>query len=143
MNSDHGALAGQWREHDIGTVGLKNLANFVEASEENTVDLGSGDGDVFHIESNARNGFVQFLLCHLDRVRCLAGDEDLCRVTPGRLGWTVATHLREQGREVDGSAGGGLDELNVLSMTTTHKLMDRELNSCGVDDTAKLNHRLG
>lgn len=123
LDSDHVALTCQRGEHDVGAIGFKNLANLVQTSEQDTVNFGGRNSDIFDVEPDPLNSFVKLLLGKLNGLRTLAGDKDVSRVATAGLGRAVAIHLREWRRKVDRSTGGRLDELYVLAMTATDKLM--------------------
>jgi hypothetical protein len=126
------------REQHIAAIGLKNLANLVQAVEEDAVNLGGGDGDVLHVDPGAGDGVVNLLLGHGDGLFALAGDEDVGGIAALGVGGAVAVHLREGRGEVDGGAGGGLDELDVLALASAHELVERQVELEGIRDAAEL-----
>jgi len=81
---------------------------------------------------------MQLLLCKLNCLMILASDVNFGWVTSVSILRAEAVHLRKERWKVDGCASRRLDELDIFAMTAAHKLMQRKLNSCGVDNATEL-----
>lgn len=138
LDPDHVALACKRREQDVGAVCLENLADLVEAREENAVNLGRRDSDILHVQSNARNGLMELLLSQFNGLRAFSRDEDIRWVSAAGSRRAVTVHLRERRWEVDGGAGGRLDELYVLPVAAANELVNGQVELGGIDDSAEL-----
>ena len=138
LDSNHVALACQGGEHDVCSIRLKDLADLVQATKQDAIDLGGGDRDVLNVEPNPLNSFVELLLCQLDGLGSLASDEDIRGVSAGRVRWAVAVHLRERRRKVDGSPSGRLNQLDVLAVAATDELVAGQFELGTVYNTAEL-----
>lgn len=143
LNTNHVALSGQGRKQDESTIGFQNLANLVQATKENTVNLSSGNCNVLNVKSDALNSLVELLLGEFDGLRGFTSDQDITGIATGRIWGAVTVHRRERRWEVDGSSSGRFDELDVLTMTTTDKLMAGNIKFCHIDDTTELQKKLG
>jgi hypothetical protein len=106
LNSDHVALACQWGEHDVGSIGFENLPDLVQTTKQDAINFGSRNGYVFNVKSDAIDSLMEFLLGKLDGLGLVASDEDVGGITAGRVRGDVTIHLREWRREVDGGSGG-------------------------------------
>lgn len=138
LDTNHVALACQRREQDVGAIGFKDLANFVETGKQDAVNFGRRNGDILHIQADAGNSLMKLLLGKFDGLRALARDEDVCRVTATCSRRAVSVHLGERRREVDGSASRRLNELDVLSVAAAHELVNRQVKLGGIDNSAEL-----
>lgn len=138
LHSDHVALAGQRREHDVGSIRLKDLPDLVQSTKQDAINLCSWNRHILNVKSKSRSCLVKLLLGHLDGLVRLSSDEDIGRVSATRIRWAVAIHLREWWREVDCSSRRRLDELNILPVTTTNKLVAGQFEASSINNTAEL-----
>jgi hypothetical protein len=78
---DHVSLAGKWWEHDVRRIGLHDLPNLVQPSQEDGVDFGRRDLYVLNENSNSHGGIVEPLLGQFDGLRRVARNEDVIRLS--------------------------------------------------------------
>lgn len=78
------------------------------------------------------------LLRHLDGLLRITGDENVVWIPAMRIGRAITVHLREGRREVDGSPGGRLDQLDVLPVPATDDLVKRQFELDDIDDSTEL-----
>ena len=68
---------------------------------------------------------MKFLFGHLDGLMALASDENIGRVAALGILRSVVINRGKKRGEVNGSARGGLDKLDILPMPTTEQRVDR------------------
>jgi hypothetical protein len=81
---------------------------------------------------------VDLDLCQLNALGVLAGDENLGGIPAMSVGRAIPVHLREGRREVDGGVGRGLNQLDILSVTATHDLVERQLKLDSINNSPQL-----
>ncbi len=138
LNADGVLFGSQRGKHDVGAIGVNDLADLVHTAEQDAIDLLGGDDDVFDEQAEARENVVDLLLSSRNALGVFSRDEDLVWVPRSRVGRAVAEDGRERRRHVDGGPGGRLDQLDALAVTAAQGLMESELESQGVDDSAEL-----
>lgn len=138
LHPDRVPLAGKGREHDVRRVSLHYLANLIQPVQKNGVNLGRRYLHVLDEDSNSHCGVMKPLLGHVNRLLRVTSDEDFVGISAARVRRAVAVHLREWRREVYGSAGGRLDQLDVLPVAAANDLVNRQLQLGDVDVSAEL-----
>jgi hypothetical protein len=58
LDTNHVTLGGQGRKQDKSTIGFEDLANLIQATKENTVNLSSRDSNVLNVKPDALNSLV-------------------------------------------------------------------------------------
>lgn len=138
LNADRVLFQAKRRKLNEGAIRLNNLANLIQPSEQDSVDLFRWHGHILYVEADATQQIPQLQLRKLDLTRLIASDEDFAGVPRLSIARTVSEVRRERRWEVDGSPRSRLDQLDVLAVATTDELLDRKLDVCPVNNAAKL-----
>ena len=122
LYAEHAACVSKRRKKHIGAVRLDDLANLVQTLQQDVVDLAGSDVHILDKRLGCHDQVVKSLLCLQDVIHCVSRDDDLVSSTQrNRARRRVAKHRWEHGREVDRSAGGGLDHLDVAAVTARNE----------------------
>ena len=138
LHAHDASLDAEWWHQDVRAVVLDDLAHLVEALEQDGVQLSVSDHNGLHEDLCLHDQVVQTLLGAQNAFRVLTGDVDQVvrsALGPGRR---VAEQAGERRREVDGRAGGRLDDLDVLAATPTNQCVHGQLELHGVDVALEL-----
>ena len=110
-------------KHDECGVCLHDLSDLVHPAQQDIVNLGIRNLNVFNVELHVFDGLVDPTLGILNGLGRFSGDEDLRWLSACSLGRHIAIHGRERRGKVNRSVGLGLNELDVLSVSTTEQLV--------------------
>lgn len=121
LDSNEASLAAQLGEQHVGSVHLHHLSHLIQTVEQDVVDLARADNHILNKDLHTHHQLTQFLLSTSNLFRCLSRDVNLILAPTIRTGGDVAENLGEWRGEVNGGAGSGFDELDVLAGATTNQ----------------------
>lgn len=133
LDTNETTLAAQLREQHVGAIHLHDLADLVEAIEQDVIDFVGVHNDILHVDLDAHDQLAQLLLGPRDLLGGLSGDVDLIfGATMGARG-RVTEDSREGRREVDGRSGGSLDQLDVFASATADQSVHGQFEFQSID----------
>ena len=119
LDAHHTALASQWREQHIRSIGFHHSSNLVESVQENAVDFVAIKNHILHKKLNAADQLTQLLLGVLYVLLRFSRNKDFIFTSARRPGRNIAMNPKKWRRKVNGGLGRRLDQFDVLSGPTT------------------------
>lgn len=131
-------MVAEMREQDVGTILLDNLANLVQAFQQDVINFAGSNCDVLDKGLGCQNQIMQALFCLQNVILALSRDDDFVSCSCKRACWAVAEYGGEKRWKVDGGARAGLNELDVSSVSTADEGVQRKFELDGINLSAKL-----
>jgi hypothetical protein len=133
LDSNDTVLATKLRKDDIRAIHLHDLSHLVKTSEQDIVQLGLGDGNIFGKSLDPNNEIPKPQLSIRDLIGELAGYDDFVFWSTSRTWWAVSINLRERRWEVYRRVRRGLDAGDVLTRAAAHESVHGQFHLHRVD----------
>lgn len=119
LHPDQATLASQLWKENVGAIHLHDLADLIQAVEQNTINLMRRDHNILDVTFRVQDQLMELLFGLVDVVLAVSSDVYLVLSSPVRSRWGITINAGKRWREVNGGVGYRLDQPDILSSPTT------------------------